>query len=273
VSTEKKGSQANRSTGNINISKNARLDSLMDEALSALEGLSGEKATDPSTQKGEEDPDTGGLAELPEEVIDIGDDGRPVPEHAPAPEAAPETTPKAPPPAHGAAPIPPEVAAKMLEYKDKAEGYYNQLVRMAADFDNFRKRAVQDRQKYAQMANESFFTELLPIMDDFERALGYINNKYPDDPAMQGMAMIQGRLNEVLTRFGLRRFVSVGKKFDPNYHQAVTVRESDQMEPETVMEEYQPGYLFHERLLRPAMVIVSRLPKVRDEGAGQNAEG
>ena len=205
---------------------------LMEQALQAVGGDDAE--------------DIGGLADIEEEEIDVEDDE--------AATDAPETAAGS---SHKTASVVP-LQQELMKYKTKADTYYKQLLQMAADFDNFRKRAANDRQRLMETANEKIFSELLPILDDFDRALTHVSDKVHEDPTFKGMEMIQQRLTDLVQRFGLKRFSAVGKTFDPNYHQAVSVKETDEVPADTVIEEYQPGYLYNTNLIRPAMVIVAR---------------
>lgn len=210
---------------------------------------------------GDEDETTGGLAEVEEEEIeeeiDVEED-----EESPAP--------KQPAAAKPSSVVP--LQQELMKYKAKSDTYYKQLLQMAADFDNFRKRAAADRQRITETANEKMFSELLPILDDFDRAVLHVSDKYKEDPTFKGVEMIHHRLFELVQRFGLKRFSAVGKTFDPNYHQAVSVKETSETPPDTVIEEYQPGYLYNTNLIRPAMVIVARALSNQKSSDNNNKE-
>jgi molecular chaperone GrpE len=135
----------------------------------------------------------------------------------------------------------------------------NTLVRRQADFENYRKRIEKERQQDRHRGAEGLIEQLLPMLDAFDRALvGH------DDPAnadyRKGFEMIRGQLWSALAKQGLERVQSVGKEFDPHLHHAIENVETAEHAPGVVVGELQPGYLFHGRVLRPAMVRVSAAP-------------
>lgn len=130
----------------------------------------------------------------------------------------------------------------------------DRLLRRQAEFDNFRKRAERERMEWAEFAGTETVKAILPIADDFERAL---KGECADKEYVRGMELIYQRLVEVLKKQGLEPIESAGQKFDPNVHHAVNKEQSDEHEEDTILEEYQKGYNFKGRLLRPAMVKVS----------------
>ncbi|MBI4910678.1 MAG: nucleotide exchange factor GrpE [Acidobacteria bacterium] len=136
---------------------------------------------------------------------------------------------------------------------DKAD-LQDRLLRRQAEFDNFRKRAERERLEWAEFSGMEVVKAVLPIADDFERALKV---ECADKEYVRGMELIYQRLTEVLKKQGLEPIEAQGQKFDPNLHHAVNKGQSDEHEEDTVLEEYQKGYNFKGRLLRPAMVKVS----------------
>jgi molecular chaperone GrpE len=139
---------------------------------------------------------------------------------------------------------------------DKAE-LNDRLVRRQADFENFRRRAERDRSDFVQFAGMEFARELLPILDDFERALQV---ECADTGYTRGVQLIYNRLFEALKKMGLEPMDTVGKTFDPNLHQAIERVETDQAEDQSILGEFQKGYNFKSKLLRPAMVRVAVRP-------------
>ena len=136
---------------------------------------------------------------------------------------------------------------------EKAE-IYDRLLRRQADFDNFRKRTERDRSDFLQYAGMEFVREILPILDDFERALKVEST---DSKYARGVELIYNRLYETLKKMGLEPMDTVGKTFDPNLHQAVERVQTDDVPDQTILEEFQKGYNFKGRLVRPAMVKVA----------------
>jgi molecular chaperone GrpE len=133
----------------------------------------------------------------------------------------------------------------------------DRLRRSLADFDNARKRFEQQRSDFLQFAAADLVKNLLPVLDDFERALKV---ETADRNFAKGIELIHQRLAETLKRMGLEPFDSTGKPFDPNLHQAVERVESQDHEDQTVLAEFQRGYNFKGKLLRPAMVKVAVKP-------------
>ena len=131
----------------------------------------------------------------------------------------------------------------------------DRLLRRQAEFDNFRRRAERERADVLEYANTETVRSILPILDDFERALKVEctgNKEY-----VRGMELIHQRLSDALKKLGLEPISAKGLKFDPHIHHAVEMSETDQVEDHTILEEYQRGYNFRGRLLRPAMVKVA----------------
>src|SRR6202163_4447938 len=139
---------------------------------------------------------------------------------------------------------------------DKAE-LNDRLLRRQADFENYRKRAERDRSDFLQYAGMEFVREMLPVLDDFERALKVEST---DRTFAKGVELIYTRLYETLKKMGLEPMNTVGKTFDPNLHQAVDRVETDRAEDQSILEEFQKGYNFKGKLLRPAMVKVAVKP-------------
>lgn len=140
--------------------------------------------------------------------------------------------------------------------KARAEEYYNRLLRVQADFDNFRKRTLKEKEEFWKYAPEPLITAILPVLDNFQRAL----QTPPGDgeKLLEGVKMIYRQLQEVLENEGLKLINSQGEEFDPNLHEAVMQEETTEYPDNTVIEELRTGYFFKDRLIRPAMVKVAR---------------
>ena len=130
----------------------------------------------------------------------------------------------------------------------------DRLLRRQAEFDNFRRRAEREKSDILEFANTESVRAILPILDDFERAL---KTHTADKVYARGMELIYQRLSESLKKLGLEPITSKGQKFDPHLHHAVDMVETDDVEEQTILDEYQQGYNFRGRLLRPAMVKVA----------------
>ena len=133
----------------------------------------------------------------------------------------------------------------------------DRLRRSLADFDNARKRFEQQRSDFVQFAAADLVKSLLPVLDDFERALKI---EATDEKYAKGVELIYQRLSDTLKRAGLEPFDAAGQPFDPNLHQAVERVPSDEHQDQTVLAEFQKGYNFKGKLLRPAMVKVAVKP-------------
>jgi molecular chaperone GrpE len=128
------------------------------------------------------------------------------------------------------------------------------LRRRQAEFDNFRKRAEREKSEVLEFAHSDSVRAILPILDDFERAL---KTETADKVYARGMEMIYQHLADALKKLGLETITAKGQKFDPHLHHAVDMVETGDVEEQTILDEYQPGYNFRGRLLRPAMVKVA----------------
>ena len=144
----------------------------------------------------------------------------------------------------------------------KADDAWDRLVRTTADFDNFKKRAVRERQDAARYANESLIEKLIPVVDNFEMALGAVQPKSENSlqSLQTGIAMIQQQLKGVLVEAGVEEVDATGKPFDPNLHEAVSEQESAEVTEGHVLQQLRKGFKLRERLLRPATVVVAKKP-------------
>ncbi|MBB3127279.1 molecular chaperone GrpE [Paenibacillus rhizosphaerae] len=138
-----------------------------------------------------------------------------------------------------------------------ADDYQQRAIRTQADFDNFRKRTQKEKEDLAKYASSKLVTELLPVVDNFERALAAAGEGIEMESFTKGVSMIFRQLEGVLQAEGLQAMVTVGEPFNPEYHQAIMQVESDEYEEGIVVEEVQKGYMLKDKVLRPAMVKVS----------------
>lgn len=140
---------------------------------------------------------------------------------------------------------------RLLEEKVELQ---DRLLRRTAEFDNFSRRVEREKSEIAEYANTETVKALLPLLDDFERALKV---ETPETEYTRGMVLVHQRLADSLKKLGLEPLEATGKLFDPHIHHAVEMVESEDHEDHTILEEYQRGYNFRGRLLRPAMVKVA----------------
>lgn len=151
-----------------------------------------------------------------------------------------------------------ELTEQLAAAKEEAKTNYDRFLRAKADVDNIRKRCDRELSDFRKYANETILKELLPVVDTLERAMV---SEAGDDPIAQsileGVDLTLKELVRVMERFSVKPVTAVGKQFDPAFHQAISRVETDDHPEGTVVEEYQKGYLLHDRLLRPAMVVVA----------------
>ena len=156
----------------------------------------------------------------------------------------------------------PEQLAELQARAAKADEHWERLLRVTADFENFKKRAARERTEAAQFANASLFQKLIPILDNFEMAQAAAQTAQGDKLAslQTGIAMIQQQFKSALTESGLEEVDASGKVFDPTFHEAVSQQETDKVPEGNVVQQIRKGYKLRERLLRPAAVIVAKKP-------------
>jgi molecular chaperone GrpE len=152
-----------------------------------------------------------------------------------------------------------EELKKKLEEKEKeAKENYDRLLRTAADFENYKRRAVKEKEDWTKFANEDLIRSILPFIDNLERAVNHAQKVVDTGVLIEGVRLTIQQLLQNLNKFGLSSFESVGKPFDPAMHEAMLVVATDTHETNQVVEEFQKGYLLNDRLLRPATVSVSK---------------
>lgn len=146
-----------------------------------------------------------------------------------------------------------EAKAQAFEFKDK-------YLRMAADLDNFRKRARRENEDAERRGRETTLREMLPVFDNLERAAQHATQATDAKAVADGVRMVIKQFEMTLERMGITRVASVGLGFDPNVHEAIQHLESTEHAPGTVVTEVQAGYLLGDKLVRPAMVVVAKAP-------------
>jgi molecular chaperone GrpE len=146
---------------------------------------------------------------------------------------------------------------RLEEAQKSADSYKDQLLRKAAEFENFKRRVDNDFTNLVKNANEGLIISLLPILNDFVRSLRHGKDLKDYDAFYKGIEMIYGKLTKALESQGLVPFESVGKPFDVDFHDALLQIPRDDVPPHTVIEEVERGYLLNDRVLRHAKVVVS----------------
>jgi molecular chaperone GrpE len=149
---------------------------------------------------------------------------------------------------------------RLLEEKEKElEELRDLYIRKLAEFDNYRKRTQREFVELVRNANADLILQILPVVDDFERSLKALEGQNENFSAFaEGVRMIYQKLMGVLEKQGVKKIESVGKPFDPEKHEALLQVEAEGVEPNTVVEEHQPGYFLNDKVLRHAKVIVSK---------------
>lgn len=144
------------------------------------------------------------------------------------------------------------------ELQKQRDQYYEMLLRKSAEFDNYRKRVERERQTLADAAAASIIEELLPLVDDLERALKADTGSDATEGYRRGVELIHRQLLEVLRKRGVRPIEALGADFDPHYHQAVSHEAAEGHRDNEIIEEFRRGYMLGDRLLRPSMVKVAK---------------
>jgi len=146
---------------------------------------------------------------------------------------------------------------RLAASEQQAQEYYERLLRLTAEFDNYKKRMAREKTDFMRYANENLVKDLLESVDNLERALSHEAENGSEGLA-EGLRLTLKMLLETLARHGVKPVEAIGQPFDPNFHEAVSQTGVDHVDNNHVIEEYQRGYLLHDRLLRPAMVLVCR---------------
>ena len=151
-----------------------------------------------------------------------------------------------------------DMAVALEEARSKLQENEEKVLRLAADFENTKKRLERERDTSLKYAEENILKELLPGIDNIERAMDQTQETQSIESLLEGVVLTRDGLLATLEKFGVKAIESVGEPFDPNIHEAIAMEETDAMEPNMVLREFQKGYFYKDRLLRPAKVIVSK---------------
>jgi|AMWB02.1.fsa_nt_gi molecular chaperone GrpE len=166
-------------------------------------------------------------------------------------ETAPESTPAD------------DMNKRLEEAEESARDNYDRLLRISAEFDNYKKRTVREMQDVVKFATEKLARDLLTVVDNLERAIESAGSgRSEEDPLVQGVALTLSEIMKILEKQQVKPIESIGKPFDPALHQAMMTEVAADAPPNTVVRELLKGYTIHDRLLRPAMVSVSTAASV-----------
>lgn len=159
----------------------------------------------------------------------------------------------------------PQEAAGLEALEAENQELKDRMLRLAADLENYKKRTERDKALFLERANESLLKDLLPVLDALDRALAHADTGESGESMQEGISLIQQDMDKALQKHGLEPISALGQPFNPELHEAVMQQEDPEHEDGTVLTEYQKGYLYRDRLLRPAMVVVSKRPAGGDE--------
>src|SRR5919107_982910 len=153
-----------------------------------------------------------------------------------------------------------ELREKLDAKEKEAKEHYERYLRQVAEVDNFKKRINREKEDAIRYANENLIKDLLPVIDNLERAIAHAQGGGNGKPLVEGVEMVLRGLLEVFSKHGVVQVPAVGEVFDPVKHEAMAQVESRQYEPNTITNEHHKGYLFRDRLLRPALVTIAKAP-------------
>lgn len=148
--------------------------------------------------------------------------------------------------------------SELNSLKDQLTAEKDRLLRLSAEFENYKKRKQREIDEFKKFANETIFRQMLPVVDNLERAIASAEKNSDEGALLDGVKMIHKDILKLLEMFSVKVVMAGNEPFDPNFHQAVTRLETDEFPENTVTTVLQNGYLLHDRLIRPAMVVVSK---------------
>lgn len=153
-----------------------------------------------------------------------------------------------------------ELAEQLRAAEEEARGHYDKLLRVMAEFENFKKRMQKEREEMVRFGNDKLLAELLPALDDMDRVLDHVPFEASEEVKTfaDGVALARKTLGSTLQKFGLKSVEALGQPFDPAQHEAIAAVESGANPSGTVVAVHRNGYWLHDRLLRPAMVTVAK---------------
>ena len=158
-----------------------------------------------------------------------------------------------------------ELQAKLEAKEKEAEDTYDRFLRISAEFDNYKKRSSREMVEYRKFANQSLIKEMLSVIDNLELAMNSTNgHKAIDKDLVQGLEMTYKEILKVFEKFNVKPIDACGQPFDPTFHEAVMQEETNDSPKNTVVNELQRGYMIHDRLLRPSMVVVAKPKEIND---------
>jgi molecular chaperone GrpE len=169
-----------------------------------------------------------------------------------------------------------EVHDEQTELRDKfqakekeSQENYERYLRQVAEMENFKKRVNREKEEAIRHAKENLIKDILPVIDNLERAIAHAQGGGNGKPLVEGVELVLRGLLDVFSKYGVVQVPAVGVVFDPGKHEAMAQVESSQYEPNTIINEHHKGYIFRDRLLRPALVTIAKAPQDKDGKNGQ----
>ena len=151
-----------------------------------------------------------------------------------------------------------ELLKKLTDTREEAEKNYDLYMRTYAEMENIKKRGIKEREELAKYANESIIKEILPVIDNLDKAISHAQNDENSSALVEGLELTRDGLMKALEKAGLKEVEALGEPFDPNFHESVSQRTDDTVAPGHIIMELQKGYLLNGRLMRPSMVVISQ---------------
>ncbi|MEA2084865.1 MAG: nucleotide exchange factor GrpE [Thermodesulfobacteriota bacterium] len=151
-----------------------------------------------------------------------------------------------------------DLVAALEKAQSKAGENHENMLRIAAEFANYKKRILREQENLLKYAEENILKELLPSIDNLERAMSHEHNTDDVSVLMQGIEMTLKGLLAALEKFGCKPVKSIGEPFDPNFHEAIAMESSSEIPEQSIINEFEKGYLYKDRLIRASKVIVSK---------------
>ncbi len=153
-----------------------------------------------------------------------------------------------------------DITTELEAAEREAKEHYEKLLRLMAEFENYKKRALREKEEHIKYANETLIKEILPVLDDFDRTLAHFSAEKETNlnTFIDGVQLIQKSLLNILQKFGLTEIDAIGQKFDPSLHDAVSCINSTEHEDDTVIEVHRKGYKLFDRVIRASQVVVAK---------------
>jgi molecular chaperone GrpE len=151
-----------------------------------------------------------------------------------------------------------ELLNRLKDTEEKSQENYDLYMRTYAEMENIKKRGIKEREELTKYANESFIKEILPVIDNLQKAISHAQNDRNSSGLLEGIELTLDGLIKTLEKAGVKEIEAEGKPFDPSFHEAISQQIDDRVAPRHVIMELQKGYLLNGRLIRPSMVVISQ---------------